>query len=85
MGQSSWSIQDARNRFGEVVEAAHRAPQTIKSHGKPAVVVVGVAAYERLRHLARAQAPSFAALLLAMPQEDGEFARHEAGMRDLDP
>lgn len=85
MGRSSWSVQDAKNRFSEVVEAARRTPQTVTKHGKPAVVVIGVAEYERLRHLARAQAPSFADLLLAIPQDDGEFPRHEVRMRDLDP
>jgi antitoxin Phd len=63
MAQRSWSVQDAKNRFSEVVEAVRRAPQTVTKHGKPAVVVVEC---ERLRRLERAQAPSFA--LLAMPQ-----------------
>jgi prevent-host-death family protein len=85
MGRGSWSVQDAKNRFSEVVEAARRAPQTVTKHGKPAVVVIGVAEYERLRLLARAQAPSFADLLLAMPQDDGAFPRREVRMRDLDP
>ena len=64
------------NRFSEVVEAAKRAPQTITKHGKPAVVVVDVAEYERLRRLERAHAPSIADLLLAMPQDGGEFRRN---------
>ena len=73
MAQHSWSVQDAKNRFSEVVEAARRMPQTITKHGKPAVVVVDVVEYERLRHLQRAQALSFADALLAMPQDDGGF------------
>jgi prevent-host-death family protein len=85
MGRSSWSIQDAKNRFSEVVEAARRAPQTVTKHGKPAVVVIDVAEYERLRLLARAQAPSFADMLLAMPQDDDQFPRRQVRMRDLDP
>ena len=43
-----------------------------------------VVEYERLRHLERAQAPSFADALLAMPQDDGEFPRRGVRMRDLD-
>ena len=78
----SWSVQDAKNRFSEVVEAARRMPQTVTKHGKPAVVVVGVAEYDRLRRLERARAPSFADLLLAMPQDDCEFPRHKVRMRD---
>ena len=53
-------------------------------HGKPAVVVVDVAEYERLRRLERARAPSFADVLLAMPQDDGEFPRRNVRMRDLE-
>ena len=83
MAPRIWSVQDAKNRFSEVVEAAGRAPQTVTKHGKPAVVVVGVAEYDRLRRLERARAPSFADLLLAMPQDDGEFPRDKVRMRDL--
>ncbi len=36
-----------------------------------------------LRRLERARAPSFADLLLAMPQDDGEFPREKVRMRDL--
>jgi prevent-host-death family protein len=57
MARRSWSMQDAKNPFSEVVEAARRRPQTITKHGKPAVVVVDVAEYERLRRLERARAP----------------------------
>jgi len=83
MARRSWSVQDAKNRFSEVVEAARRAPQTVTKHGKPAVVVVDVAEYDRLRRLERARAPSFAELLLAMPQDGGEFSRGHVRMRDL--
>jgi antitoxin Phd len=40
-----------------------------------AVVVIDVAQYERLRRPERAQARSFADVLLSMPQDDGEFPR----------
>jgi antitoxin Phd len=84
MVQRSWSVQDAKNRFSEVVEAARRTPQTVTKHSKPAVIVVDVVEYERLRRLERARAPSFADLLLAMPQDDGEFSRANVRMRDLE-
>lgn len=84
MVQRSWSVQDAKNRFSEVVKAARRKPQTVTKHGKPAVVVVDAAEYERLRSLERAKAPSFTELLLAMPQDDGEFIRFKVRPRDLD-
>ena len=84
MAKRNWSVQDAKNRFSEVVEAARRTPQTVTKHGKPAVVVVDVVEYERLRGLERASAPSFADLILAMPQDDGEFPRGTVRMRDLE-
>jgi len=82
MSQRNWSVQDAKNRFSEVVEAARRTPQTVTKHGEPAVVVIAVTEYERLQRLERAQAPSFADALLAMPQDDGEFPRGTVKMRD---
>jgi prevent-host-death family protein len=84
MARRSWSVQDAKNRFSEVLEAARRMPQTVTKHGKPAVVVVDVVEYERLRQLERAKAPSFVEVILAMPQDDGEFPRRIVRMRDLD-
>ncbi|MCW5771669.1 MAG: type II toxin-antitoxin system Phd/YefM family antitoxin [Rhodospirillaceae bacterium] len=81
---STWSVQDAKNRFSAVVEAAKRGPQTVTKHGKPAVVVVDAREYDRLRRLERAKAPSFAEALLAMPQDGGTFARTKVRPRDLD-
>jgi prevent-host-death family protein len=82
MGRQTWSVQDANNRFSEVVEAARRKPQTVTKHGKPAVVVVAADEYERLRKLEHLKAPSFAELLLAMPTGGDEFERLEGRMRD---
>jgi len=84
MAHPTWSVQDAKNRLSEVVEAARRKPQTVTKHGKPAVVVVAADEYERLRNLHRAQAPSFAELLLAIPQDGDEFLRLQVRPRDLD-
>lgn len=84
MVDRSWSVQDAKNRFSEVVEAARRTPQTVTKHGKPAVVVVDVAEYERLQRLERARAPSFPELLLAMPQGGEAFVRLNARPRDVE-
>lgn len=75
MPRSTWSVQDAKNRFSAVVEAARRAPQTVTKHGRPAVVVVAADEYARLRRLERLNAPSFADHLLAMPTDDGAFDR----------
>jgi prevent-host-death family protein len=84
MARRSWSVQDAKNRFSEVVEAAQRKPQTVTKHGRPAVVVVAADEYDRLRKLQQLKAPSFAEMLLAMPQGDIEFERLNATPRDVE-
>ena len=71
---SEWQLQEARNRFSSVVDAALAGvPQRVTRRGIPAVVVLAVEEYERLRHLE--QAPTFADLILAIPQDDEEFDR----------
>jgi prevent-host-death family protein len=82
VARSTWSVQDAKNRFSEVVEAARRQPQTVTKHGKPAVVVVAADEYERLRKLQHLKAPSFAEMLLDMPTGGEQFERLEGRMRD---
>ena len=73
---TEWPLQDAKNRFSAVVEAALGGePQRVTRRGRPAVVVLAVEEYDRLRRLERAEAPSLADLMLAMPQDDGEFER----------
>jgi len=38
MTRHSWSMQDAKNQFSALLEAARRAPQTVTKRGKPVVV-----------------------------------------------
>jgi antitoxin Phd len=84
MPRRSWSAKDAKNRFSAVVEAAWHAPQTVTKHGKPGVVVVNAADYERLRKLEQATAPSFKDMLLAIPKDDGSFERPEIAFREIE-
>lgn len=84
MAHRNWSVQDAKNCFSEVIDAARRNPQTVTKHGKPAVVVVAADEYERLRQLERAKAPSLPELLLAIPQDGGEFPQLRIRPRDVD-
>jgi antitoxin Phd len=83
MPKRVWSVQDAKNRFSEVVNAAQRAPQTVTRHGNPAVVILNAAEFERLQELQRARAPSLTDLLLEMPQDDEEFPRARVADRDV--
>ena len=61
-----------------------RSPSTRNPSRKPAVVVLADAEYERLRLAEKAKAPTFAELLLAMPQDGGEFERLPLKPRDFD-
>ena len=73
---TEWKLQDAKNRFSAVVrEAVAGYPQHVTRRGKPAVVVLATGEYERLSRLDAANAPTFAEMLLATPQDDREFER----------
>ena len=83
---AEWQLQDAKNRFSAVVEGAlSGVPQQVTRRGRPAVVVLAVDEYERLRRLDHAAAPTLARLLLDIPQDDGEFERLQLPARPLAP
>jgi prevent-host-death family protein len=84
MARTTWSVQDAKNSFSAVVEAARKTPQMVTKHGKPAVVVVNADDYARLRGMERHKAPSFKEHLLSIPKDDGSFERLEGKLRDID-
>jgi prevent-host-death family protein len=82
MVRRNWSVEDAKNRFSEVVEAARREPQTVTKHGKPAVVVLAAEEYERLQHLKALTAPNFADHFLGIPTDDADFERLKGPLRE---
>lgn len=85
MATSKWSLQDAKNRFSAVVDAALQGqPQWVTRRGKPVSVVLSAEAYERLQQLERAAAPSFTDLLLQMPQDDQPIERIPLRHRELE-
>jgi prevent-host-death family protein len=85
MGEARWSLQDAKNRFSAVVEAALKGrPQTVTKRGKPAVVVLAAEEYDRLTQRHAADTPSFVEHLLAIPQDGGTRERAEIAPRDVD-
>jgi len=85
MSESRWSLQDAKNCFSAVVEAArHGRPQTVTKRGKPAVVVLSVEEYERLHQRHDVKTPSFVDHLLSMPQGDADFERQPVALRDVE-
>jgi prevent-host-death family protein len=47
--RDSWQIQDAKQRFSEMIRAVeHEGPQVITRHGEEVAVVVDIAEYRRL-------------------------------------
>ena len=77
-----WKLQDAKNKFSALVDAAIGGePQHVTRRGKPAVVVLSCDAYERLRKMENSR---FVDLLLEMPQDDGEFERIPLEPRDVE-
>ncbi len=82
----SWQLQEAKNRFSAVVNAAIGGqPQQVTRRGEPVVVVIAAEDYERLRRLEKTSALAFNEFLLEMPQDDGEFDRLPLPMRRFDP
>lgn len=82
---ADWSLQDAKNRFSAVVNAAlDGAPQTVTRRGAPVVVVVAAEDYRRLCRAEKANAPTFVEHLLAIPQggPDDVFDRIPLKPRD---
>lgn len=71
-----WTLQDAKNKFSTVVDAALAGtPQEVTRRGKPAVVVLSASEYHRLLADAQRSRGSFVDHLLAFPAEDQERAK----------
>lgn len=65
----NWQVQEAKQRFSEVLRAVERdGPQTITRHGQEVAVVIDMAEYRRLTGHKR----SFAEHLMAFPKLDTE-------------
>jgi len=83
-----WTLQDAKNRFSAVVDAALAGtPQLVTRRGKPVTVMLAASDYERLKQLETLHQPSLTELLLALPQDDEPFetADLEARAWPVDP
>lgn len=71
-----WTVQDAKNRFSAVVDAALAGtPQEVTRRGKPAVVVLSADEYHRLLAGALSARESFAEHLMAFPGKEIPRAR----------
>lgn len=64
-----WTLQDAKNKFSAVVEAAQRGePQHVTKRGADAVVVVSAEEFERLSKLDVKQERDFIQHILNAPK-----------------
>ncbi|MBP9048723.1 MAG: type II toxin-antitoxin system Phd/YefM family antitoxin [Tabrizicola sp.] len=77
-----WTLQDAKNRFSAVVDAALAGrPQEVTRRGRPAVVVLAAEEYKRLVAEAAEHRESFADHLMHFP--GSPVARMQAKPRDV--
>ena len=87
---TQWALQDAKNRFSAVVDAALGGePQTVTRRGVPAVVVLAADEYQLLCQAEKAAAPDFVEHLLAIPrggpdEADDLFERPALALRDVE-
>ena len=82
---TEWPLQDAKNKFSALVNAALAGePQRVTRRGQPAVVVLASEEFERLCRLEKSGAPTLGELLLDMPQDDQDFERLSLPARSLD-
>jgi antitoxin Phd len=86
MPEPKWTLQDAKNKFSAVVDAAVKGtPQHVTRRGQPAVVVVAAAEFARLRAEAARPKKTFIEHLLSIPRKDDfEFERADLRERDVD-
>ena len=49
MKENSWQLQNAKNKFSNLVDKAqHNGPQIVTKHGKDVVVVLSIDEYKKL-------------------------------------
>lgn len=77
-----WQVQDAKQRFSELLRTAHaEGPQIVTRHGEEIAVVIDIADY---RHL-RGDVPDFKDYLRSGPGfDDLDLARTAERPRDTD-
>ncbi|WP_214412212.1 type II toxin-antitoxin system Phd/YefM family antitoxin [Sphaerisporangium fuscum] len=80
---SGWQLQEAKQRFSEVVRrAVNEGPQVVTRHGEEVAVVIDIAEYRRLK----GEGGDFVRFLLSGPYVDGDldFPRNRDLPREID-
>lgn len=77
---TTWQLQDAKNRFSEVVERAHdEGPQVVTKRGVETAVVLSIEEYHKLC----AAKPSFKEFLAMAPLDGLKIRRSKDRGRDV--
>ena len=77
---TAWQLQDAKNRFSQVVDdALSVGPQTVTRRGEPVVVVVAIETWRKLS----GQVPSLKEFLRSAPLHDLDLSRETAERPDV--
>ena len=83
MIENRWQLQDAKNKFSNLVETAQqKGPQIVTKHGKEAVVILSISEYKRLIKPKTNLVQFFKNSPLA--EEMIEFSRSKNIPRDID-
>ncbi|MBB5077688.1 type II toxin-antitoxin system Phd/YefM family antitoxin [Nonomuraea sp. NPDC050547] len=79
---SSWQLQEAKQRFSEVVRRAHdEGPQIVTRHGEDVAVIIDMAEYRRLK----GGEPDFKEFLMSGPDlSDLDLTRSRDLPREVD-
>ena len=78
---NQWQLQEAKNKFSQVVKQAQQGKaQYITVHGKPAVVIVSIEDYQKLNH---AHDSLSEALMMPLLEEDLELSRDRDTGREI--
>lgn len=79
---ATWQLQEAKQRFSEVVRRAHdEGPQIVTRHGEDVAVILDMAEYRRIK----GQEPDFKEFLLSAPDlSELDLARSRDLPREID-
>lgn len=85
---AEWSLQNAKNKLSEVVDAAQGGPQVITRRGVKTAVIVAYEEYERAAAARRGPVSTLGSYLLQMPMapargDKEEFERLALVPRDV--
>lgn len=83
MIENHWQLQEAKNKFSNLVDKAqHNGPQVVTKHGKDAVVILSIKEYKKLIKPKKSLVKFFQSSPLASTEID--LKRNKDLPRDID-